>query len=106
MSKFASQKQQGRVALLFRERAIPYRRTGTLGKSITSQTLPDFVGGVIVLVGTNVQYAPYVIGKTEQADYHKGNWTPLEDDVIAGAEKVNRAASKVFVAELTKRMGG
>lgn len=78
MSKFKSQKQQGKVFSLIKRGKIPYSRKGKLGASITSRA--QLAGeGLLITVGTNLQYAPWVIGKAEQSHYHAGTWIPLLD---------------------------
>lgn len=70
--------------------STPYRRTGTLGRSITTEvrTIGGSVQGVI---GTNTTYAPWVISDEEtpdgigpQSHYHEGNWWTLQG-VVRGA---------------------
>lgn len=94
VSKFKSDKQQGYFWWAFNngELDVPYGRTGQLGRSITSEA--RLVGdGVEVAVGTNLPYAPQVIGnrETQQAQYHWGTWTPL-DEALMGAQSalINR----------------
>lgn len=61
-----------------------YRRTGTLGRSITTEVRS--VGNEVVgLIGTSVVYAPYVIsdepsadGRGPQAWMHAGRWWALQ----------------------------
>lgn len=54
-----------------------YRRTGTLGRSITTRVERE--GGTVVgFIGTNVEYAQYVIDKDNQAWMHKGRWWTLQ----------------------------
>lgn len=84
-SKFASKKQQGYVFALGVKGKIPYRRSGELGRSITSSA--DISGtAVIVRVGTNKPYAPKVIGDSPrpQSAYHRGNWKPMTSSLQRG----------------------
>jgi hypothetical protein len=78
---------------------IPYRRTGRLGASITSDIeVKSADASASTFVGTNVAYAPYVIGTPGampgQAPYHTGTWTPLEDDLLRGQAKITSAAEQ------------
>ena len=85
-SPFKSEQQQRAFFAMFKagELVVPYVRSGRLGASWTNdvQLLPQGVGAV---VGTNVPYAPEVLGdeETQQADYHKGTWTPINKSVDA-----------------------
>lgn len=64
-----------------------YRRTGTLGRSITTETRAKG-GDIEGVIGTNIDYAPYVISETEQARVHKGRWWTLHDVVRKAAAQV------------------
>ncbi len=67
-----------------------YRRTGLLGRSIATEVNP--LGTSIVgTIGTNVVYAPYVIGEN-QAAIHQGRWWQLEKVV----EKLVPDVVKIF----------
>ena len=68
------------------EITVPYRRSGQLGRSLTTEVRPlgnDIVG----LIGTNTVYAPWVIsdraidGRGPQAQYHAGRWWTLQQVV-------------------------
>lgn len=86
-SKFKSFKQQRKVAMLFKEGKIPYKRGGLLGRAITSMAY--VIGqGVAITVGTALSYARYVIGKEDQSNYHKGTWTPLGDSIRDGMSQI------------------
>lgn len=68
-----------------------YRRTGTLGRSVTSFSATgalsrvESVGsGVVGYVGTNIDYAGYVIDEERQAYMHRGRWWTLQN-VVRGA---------------------
>lgn len=72
-----------------------YVRTGKLGQSITEEVVAD-AGGVTGVIGSNVPYAPYVIGGgDEQAWMHQGRWWQLpavvEKDLDAIAEEIVRS---------------
>jgi hypothetical protein len=74
-----------------------YRRTGLLGRSLTSLVgrAPD-AGSAVEgegdtirgIVGTAVKYAPYVIGPA-QAKAHQGNWWLLEETVQSHKREIN-----------------
>lgn len=75
--------------------ASSYRRTGTLGKSITEKATHDG-HDVIGYLGTNVSvktnssgYAQYVIGQN-QAWMHVGRWWRLYDEVTKRIDLVSR----------------
>lgn len=53
-----------------------YKRTGTMVKSLT-YTVEQKENYVEGQYGTNVKYAPYVIGFDKQSKYHRGNWKSL-----------------------------
>ena len=64
-----------------------YRRTGTLGRSVTSMQgqAPGALSRVESLgshtvgyLGTNVTYAPWVIDDNRQAYMHRGRWWTLQ----------------------------
>ena len=80
--QFVSEKQRRYVMLLVRQGKVPYRRTGTLGRTITSE-VKSIGNDVVGTVGSSVPHAPWVIGhKTvgsagPQARYHKGTWKTL-----------------------------
>lgn len=97
MSKFKSLKQQRYVLALAARGGIPSRRTGTLGRSITSDIDSLTPVSVTVKIGTNVNYAPYVIDRYRQSHYHAGNWTPLQDDIDRGQAQISAAANSAFI---------
>lgn len=99
-SKFKSLKQQRYVLALAARGGIPSRRTGTLGRSITSDIQNASPIGVTVIVGTNVNYAPYVIDRYRQSRYHAGNWTPLQDDMERGQPQITAAANAAFIKSI------
>lgn len=104
MSKFPSKKAQGGFFYYLGKRTIriPYRRTGTLGRSITSKVRRT-ADAVYIDVGTNVSYAPLVIGKERQAAYHRGNWTPLQDDIENNIDGIRDVIITSLVGYLRKR---
>lgn len=64
-----------------------YKRTGVLGGSLTSNAEREALGVWIAKVGTNVTYAPYVVGMPDddpgQAWFHQNYWTPLLTELTA-----------------------
>lgn len=105
MSKFKTQKQQGYVFALIAAGKVPYRRTGTLGKSITFSLASVSSSSVITEVGTNVPYAKRVIGEgDEQSNYHKGTWMTLPQRMNQNANKLRDVAVLSYKAEIDKRL--
>lgn len=85
-----------------------YRRTGTLGRSVTTlaggnvHALSRIEGGPPVrgIVGTRLGYAGYVIDRLRQAWMHKGRWWTLQDVVqksSGGIRKIWEAALKELI---------
>lgn len=107
-SKFKSMRQQAKVMQLAEQGAIPYRRTGTLGKSITSEARDVSESGVTTAVGTNIPYAPFVIGNSpdEQSHYHAGNWTPLVEDINRDIGTVVQAFENALVRGIEGALKG
>jgi len=66
---------------------VPYRRTGTLGRSWTTDVIvtPDALLGV---VGTNTVYAPWVQDRERQARIHQGRWQTVSDVVERNADAI------------------
>ncbi len=97
-SKFKSLKQQRFVMALASKGKIPYRRTGLLGRSITSDIANLTPVSVDVLIGSNWADAKYVIGTPDegQSMYHQGTWTPLQNDIDNNAAKINATAQLAF----------
>lgn len=88
-SKFKTQKQQGYffASLADGDITLPYRRTGFLGASITSD-VEVTANGVIVEVGSPLKSAPLVIGgPDEQSYYHlETGWEPLGEQLDEGSD--------------------
>ncbi len=106
MSAFKSAKQQGKVFLLIKQNKVPTRRTGTLGRSITTgvQALPD---SVTVEIGTNIKYAPYVIGDNdEQSSYHALNWWQLNHVIAVYMPEINAEAQKALTTGVQRLING
>lgn len=102
-SKFKSLAQQRYVLALAARGKIPYKRTGILGKSITSDISNLTSQSVTVSIGTNKGYAPFVIDKYRQSHYHMGNWTPLQTDIERGLPTISDAANRAF-ADTVRRL--
>lgn len=102
-SKFKSMKQQRFVMGLAKQGKIPYKRTGTLGRSITSEAQNASANGVDIVIGTNRKYAKYVIGAPPiQSHYHMGTWTPLADDVQRNVSKIADAFGRAALTEINR----
>ena len=54
-----------------------YRRTGTLGKS-WAQKVTGGPSGWLAVVGTRLNYAPYVQDMNRQAEIHQGRWQTIQ----------------------------
>lgn len=107
---FVSAKQRRYVmaAISRGEITIPYRRTGLLGRSITTEvrSIGATVQGVI---GTNTQYAPWVISDEEtpnglgpQSRYHADHWWTLQGVVGDSLPDVIRIFEKRLAEHLAK----
>lgn len=71
-----------------------YRRTGTLGRSITTE-VKSIGRQVVGAIGTNLVYSPWVISKEElldgrgpQAEVHEGRWWTLQGVVERAKDEV------------------
>lgn len=97
-SKFKTLRQQRKVMALASEGKIPYRRTGGLGRSITSDIANLTPVSVDVLIGSSWKDAFLVIGTPAegQSMYHQGTWQPLQTDIDNNAAKLNTVAQKAF----------
>ncbi len=105
LSKFKTMKQQRFVMGLGKQGKIPYKRTGTLGKSITGEAQNASANGVDIVIGTNRAYAKYVIGSPpQQSHYHMGNWTPLATDMQNNITTIANAFSKAALQEINARL--
>lgn len=78
-----------------------YRRTGTLGRTLGSDQSGGATGEPSIyrirqlgggnfegVFGTSLDYAPYVIGDTEQAEVHAGTWYQMQDVATKAQPKV------------------
>jgi hypothetical protein len=101
-SKYRDMAHQHYIFALVAAGEIPYRRTGRLGQSITSEVMEASPTEVTVSVGTNVTYAPDVIGDptTQQIPYHRGNWTPLQVDMERGEDAIMQAGYDAMFSAL------
>jgi hypothetical protein len=80
-----------------------YDRTGTLGKSLGSDQSGGATGNPSIYsikqlgggnfegtFGTNLEYAPYVIGDTTQAEVHKGRWWQMQTIAAKSTDKITQ----------------
>lgn len=104
-SKFKSLAQQRKVMALVKQGKVPYKRTGTLGKSILASD-PELRGPglVIVSIGSKLNYAPYVIDQLMQSHYHLGTWTPLQEDMRRAMPELKRATVNAVVKDINRRL--
>ncbi len=104
MSQFPSEAQSVmNEAILYVHSTVPaypappsgshYRRTGTLGRSITTDVRP-LGGDVVGVIGSNVIYAPYVIDANRQAHMHAGRWWTLQAVIKKALPQVMQSASR------------
>lgn len=81
-----------------------YKRTGVLGGSITSVAAQIAPLSWIATIGTNIEYAPYVVGLPTddpgQAWFHQGYWEPMATSL---SNHINDII-KVLEAELARRL--
>ena len=105
LSKFKSVAQQKLVMALVAKGKVPYKRTGQLGRSILSKPRIAGDGVVIVAIGSNLAYAPYVIDKVMQSHYHMGTWTPIQDDIERGLPQLAAVAVKSIVNDVNRKVG-
>ncbi len=101
-SKFKSAKQQGYLFWAIRtgKIQIPYRRTGTLQRQITTETT---INGTEVTgnIGTALEYAPSVIG-ANQAPIHQGRWWKLTDEVQKNLDPAIQVLGETAWGEIRK----
>ena len=74
-----------------------YRRQGTLGKSWT-QRVSGGRGGWLAVIGSFLNYAPYVQDRDRQAAVHRGRWQTVQSVAEENREKVTR-----FVVQAIRR---
>ena len=92
--KTAKQRRWFFWALRTGQITVPYRRTMTLGRSITTfkgkgslSEVKPINEGVRGVIGTAIPYAQYVVGP-QQAEVHRGKWWLLLDEVKKHLGKV------------------
>lgn len=107
-SKFKSARQQRYVMRLAKQGRIPYRRTGRLGRSITSRVdVRPGEAAVIVRVGSNDPKAPFVIGGPgQQSNYHAGTWPSLPQRVAEQFDAIYEAGVDGFIDAAIRLIGG
>ena len=87
---------------------IPYRRTGTLGRSITTDV--DVSGDEIVgEIGTGLDYAPWAVGPDYpgidgqyQAHIHEGRWWQFDEVMADNLPDAERLFIDTFFDEFKK----
>jgi len=106
-SKFKSWKQQAYFFWAVRsgEIQIPYRRTGTLQRTITTES--TLQGDTVIgRIGTALEYAPYVIGDdSQQAPIHQGRWWQLADEVKGNLEDAARVFEEAAWRKIQQVLG-
>lgn len=80
---------------------VPYRRTGTLGKSWTTE-VHSLASDLQGIVGNVRPYAPYVQDDERQAAIHKGRWGTVQDAVRRKANEV----INLFKQEIARIING
>lgn len=97
-SKFKSERQQRYFFWALTQGKIPYKRTGQLGRSITHVVEVSTENNVIeIVVGTNLEYAPFVIGE-EQSHYHQETgWKQLPEELTRAADDIRAVFVTTFV---------
>ena len=107
LSKFKNAAMQGAVFALVNAGKIPYKRTGMLGRSITSG-IADLTGSsVTVKIGSALKFAPLVIGDdTQQAPYHKGTWWQLNVVMTDNTKKIEGEGQAALNAEVQREING
>ncbi len=102
-SKFKSPQQQRYVLWLAGRGKIPYKRSGLLGKSVTHDVAVES-GGVAIRVGTNLAYAPKVIGLPTQQNHYNivTGWKSLEQEIDNHQDEIDQ----LIVAKLAGYVDG
>lgn len=103
-SKFKNMRQQRKVMGLIAKGKVPYRRTGLLGRTVTSDVLEATPSSATVGVGTNDRKARYVVDKDDQSFYHKGHWATVQDNLAADQPRLQVVAGNAFVKEIRKKV--
>jgi hypothetical protein len=96
---FKSEKQRRFFFAALRDGLIqvPYRRTGTLGRSWTTR-IDVTVNSIEGRIGTNIIYAPWVQDKGQQAMIHQGRWQTVQDTL----ERLTNWIVRRFQREIDK----
>lgn len=105
LSKFKSDKQAFKVRMLGKLGKLPYRRTGTLQKSISSRVVTVDLARVVTQVGTNLEYGSEVLDEQEQSYYHQGTWNTLQDDLRKGIIQYEIVAIRVLRKHVVEAFG-
>ncbi len=107
LSAFKSAKMQGKVFVLISEGKIPTRRSGRLGRSIVSAIESLTSTSVTIDIGTNVDYAPLVIGDDDQqAAYHNGTWWQLQAVIAGSMTTIEGEAQKALTTGVQRLING
>jgi len=106
LSAFQSQKQQGKVFSLIKSGKIPYTRSGTLGRSITSGISQLTGSSVTVTIGTAVKYAPAVIGHDLQRDSYFDYWWQLYKVMEDNQQAIEAEGQKALTAGIEQEIKG
>ena len=78
-----------------------YRRTGTLGKSWTKKVTGD-KSGWLAVVGTFLNYAPYVQDEARQAKVHQGRWQTIQSVASEKRDEIFKFVRKAIRSWLAK----
>ncbi len=106
LSKFKSDKQAYYVLfVLGKNGKIPYKRSGLLGRSITS-AISDLTGeSVTVTIGTAIKGAPYVIGDDDaQSNYHKDHWWQLHAVMAEHSDEIEAEGQKALLSGIEQEL--
>ena len=106
LSKFKTEKQQKFFfGVVVKKGFTPYKRGRGLSEQLTAQLglLPYRIERnsqkYTIIWGVDASYAELVVGdESEQAEYHKGVWTPLVDDIAS--DKAIATYQQVFTSGL------
>jgi len=105
LSAFKSMAQQRKVFALLKQGAIPFKRTGLLGRSFTSTITELLPSSVTITLGTAIKYAPLVVGDdTQQALYHKGHWWQLIVVMQSNQALFETEATQTLAKEVAKEL--
>ena len=105
LSAFKNQAMQGAVFALVNAGSIPYVRTGTLGRSITSAISNLTGSSVTVKIGTTIQYAQRVIGDDgQQSPYHRGTWWQLGQVMADNTTTIESEGQKALADGIEKEL--